>query len=286
MAKLKNEEISQGDIHEYLDQEDDFAFEMEVLTKMDQLNFVCEHGGTYIDPITEKRREFDIRCEKEEIVGSKDVRFLFAIECKNIRPNFPLVASCVERTDAEAFHDLLVFKSKVTTSDPFGISQKSDTLNYPVKVTVTDGHSYYRAGQLVAKKLNQVGRALDGKIVGNDGSVFDKMTQALNSAYGLICRAAREKGSTQLRAIVPLLVVPDNILWQVTYARSGHQIGKAERTGRIPLFVNQSWWIDQGLANLSFALSHMEVVSYSTIEKWFEDLVSSEYNIFSGLGIA
>ena len=60
MAKLKNEPISKSDILEYLESSSDFAFEVSVLKKLVALGFVCEHSGTYEDPVTGKTRELGI----------------------------------------------------------------------------------------------------------------------------------------------------------------------------------------------------------------------------------
>lgn len=59
MAKLKNKEISESDVLEYVEEQSDFAFELRVHRQLLACGFECEHGGTYEDPITSKIRQFD-----------------------------------------------------------------------------------------------------------------------------------------------------------------------------------------------------------------------------------
>ena len=95
MAKLKNEPIVKSDMLEYLTSYSDFSFELTVLKMLRELELECEHGGHYEDPVTNKSREFDIRAIKT----IEQYRVRLAIECKNIRENFPILISCVPRHD-------------------------------------------------------------------------------------------------------------------------------------------------------------------------------------------
>jgi hypothetical protein len=105
-SKLKNTSITTTDLEEFVANNSDFYFEMKVLAKLRGLDFECEHSGTYQDPVTDKVRQFDIRAMKTQ--GS--CTLALAVECKNIRPNYPLLLSAVPRTIAESSHDLLLVR--------------------------------------------------------------------------------------------------------------------------------------------------------------------------------
>jgi hypothetical protein len=105
MAKLKTDAIKASDIAEFLERSSDFSFEMAVLHELTALGFSCTHGGTYRDPITGKNREFDIRAK---IIKAPSYNLTLAVECKNLRPNFPLLISCVQRQKSEAIHQVII----------------------------------------------------------------------------------------------------------------------------------------------------------------------------------
>ncbi len=60
MAKLKTDPITPADLVEFLNTTSDFGFEIKVMKVLAGLGFKLKHGGTYIDPVTEKPRQFDI----------------------------------------------------------------------------------------------------------------------------------------------------------------------------------------------------------------------------------
>jgi hypothetical protein len=53
--------LTAGDIAEYLETADDFAFEREVHHVAHGLRFEAEHAALYSDPVTDKQRQFDVR---------------------------------------------------------------------------------------------------------------------------------------------------------------------------------------------------------------------------------
>ena len=109
MAKLKNDPITAKDLADFVSGSSDFGFEMAVLARLVEEGFSCSHSGTYRDPVTGKIRQFDIRA----FIDRGDSTLALAVECKNLRPNNPLLLSAVPRTSAEAFHDILTFRPGV-----------------------------------------------------------------------------------------------------------------------------------------------------------------------------
>jgi hypothetical protein len=151
MAKLKKDPITAQGLIEFVNADSEFGFEMRVLKQLRADGFICSHSGTYRDPITDKMRQYDIRAYKNR----GDLILALAVECKNLRPNNPLLLSAVPRTDEGAFHDLLVFRSGVTYN------------SHQVKHVVGNG-SVYKAGEMVGKKTDQVGRESSGDLTSND----------------------------------------------------------------------------------------------------------------------
>jgi len=95
--------VAAADLSEYLRSKDDFAFEREIYHIAHGLRLQPEHAGLYEDPVTNKPRQFDIRCHA--VHGAE--RIDLAIECKSLSPTYPLLASCVPRARNEAYHEIL-----------------------------------------------------------------------------------------------------------------------------------------------------------------------------------
>lgn len=217
MPKLKTDAVGVADLNEYLSTAaSDFSFEMQVLKKLRDLGLTCEHGGLYEDPVTKKPREFDIRAFHR--TGACYIRL--AIECKNLSDHFPLLVSSVPRVQAEAFHDFLVLAEPRTTGDPR--AQRLRAL----------GSDLYPARGLVVKSTAQVGRvdSKEAPISASDSEVYEKWGQALASAHDLVLAAARDasedhSGQPSFAAVVPVLVVPNDRLWEVSFDENGKQRG-------------------------------------------------------------
>ena len=60
VTKPSQKEITAADLTEYLNKESDFAFEIRAIKELQKAGDVL-HGGTYMDAITGKPRQFDIR---------------------------------------------------------------------------------------------------------------------------------------------------------------------------------------------------------------------------------
>ena len=100
-SQPSQKEITAADLTDYLNSESDFAFEIRAIKELQKAGDVL-HGGTYMDAITGKPRQFDIR-----VTISKDRCVIrLAVECKNLKTTFPLLVSCLLRRDDEAFQHI------------------------------------------------------------------------------------------------------------------------------------------------------------------------------------
>jgi len=275
MGKPHQKPITKSDIEEYLTTSSDFAFEIKVLNKFSQMGFKCEHSGIYEDPITKKIREFDIRGYKE--LGYKRIRV--SVECKNLRETFPVVAHCVQRPIEESYHDVVIKHRTRTDDQAIKLSHSTST-----RIRIRDPFSLYLSNSYVAKSLDQVGKNQNG-IISHDSSVFDKMSQAINSAYDLVARAHSETSADKEKAtiVLPILVVPSGRLWQVIYDNDGSIARGPEMTNHISYYVGQSWRVGYynstmpGYSDLVwYKLSHLEIITFSDLDTILNDYFKTE----------
>jgi hypothetical protein len=181
MAKQqKDKVIGRADLIEFLDNSSDFAFEIRTLQLLHEAGFHVDHGGSYDDPATHKPREFDFRCSKVDA----NIFLCLAVECKNLRANFPLLISCLPRRAEESFHEVVYSHNYDVYNPAFrglkAIRPKARAMR------VTGQKSLYQAGESVGKSCAQIGRSSLNGIVSNDTEVYDKWAQALSSTDDLV----------------------------------------------------------------------------------------------------
>ncbi|MFW6029744.1 MAG: hypothetical protein ACOCRO_05765 [Halanaerobiales bacterium] len=280
MAKLKKEPIVKDDLVEYLEEYSDFSFELKVLNSLIDMEFSCEHGGTYTDPITKKTREFDIRATR---VFNK--RFLrLAVECKNLRPNFPLLISCLPRRQEEAFHEILfsVNPREFSLTNHNDISGLMMPQERSKNIRLKDNYSLYKPNQEVGKSCSQVGRDNNDNIYTGDTGIYEKWSQALSSADDLTylaCTDGEERtGDVAMSLVFPVLVVPDNMLWVTHYDLEGRRVKDPERVDRCSYYIYLTY-SHIGMMGEELNISHLEFVTYSGLKTFINNLVGDEENI-------
>ena len=267
MAKAvnKSEPINKKHLEDFLDGEDDFAFELKVLSICRNHSGIVLHGGTYQDPISRVNRQFDCRMWLES--GTKKVAF--AVECKNLSPYYPLLVSEMPRTKSESFHQVL-------SPGPFGCDIKE----------VKPSNSLYPAHQLVGKSTTQVGRALNPKdgFVGGDPEVYEKWSQAIASAADLVTNASLYKGPPPPNVaisdnfVLPLLVIPNKTLWTVEYTQSGERVGGPKQSNTTTLFLGKTYELKGPIGpfpmgTFHYWISHLHVY---TVDGFIEFLNNTE----------
>lgn len=261
MVKLKENLISKDDILEYLETYSDFSFEVKVLRYFSSIGYNCQHSGTYEDPVTGKTREFDVRAVHSKCIRENFyINICFAIECKNIRGNFPLVIHCMPRENDECYLDL-IWSSHPASYHSIGRCIKLKGSECP-----------YMFQDPTGKSCDQVGRQdnKDSRIVGSDYDVFDKISQAINSSYDLIVKGHKayyNKNANVVTLVVPVLVVPDDRLWTVWYSRSGEIEREPAATKNVEYFIGKKFEVKDniGVSPSAYKLSHLEIVQISDI---------------------
>lgn len=278
MAKLKPDAIGQTDLVDFLDNQSDFSFEIQVLRALIEKGFSCEHGGSYTDRATKKAREFDIRAT--QVFGKRFLRL--AVECKNLRPNFPLLVSCVPRREDEAFHEISISVNpdKHLLEEPPEVYSRA-MLAQSKNVRLTGDRSLYRAGQPVGKACDQVGRSTNDEIFAGDSDVYAKWSQALSSADDLTYLACSDgndrTGDIGLSLVFPILVVPNGRLWMTQYDSDGNRIKDPENVDRCSYFVHLAYYHADAYYGSELTISHLEFVTVKGLLA-FVDEVSGDDN--------
>ena len=295
-----NKKISKEDVDKYISISSDFAFELKAFNKLHELESKysgqCEyqHSGTYTDTITGRSREFDIRFS----IQSSKYKVIFAIECKNIDSELrPLVAHCVKRTEKEAYHHAI--ENRYSTVN--GI-QKMRSTGYVRVSKLTENSIYgHSSNRIVCKSLNQVwkkqenNKDVTGKVVANDGEIYDKWAQAVSSAHDILNQECYQlsKSDSDLdcqTVIIPILVVPDNSIYKVVFDETGNVKGDSEIVEYISYFLGTELKIDttrlkhNGEADQpSYTLSHLEVVSLNKLHNIIEAIYKCLHDIELGV---
>lgn len=268
MAKLKNDSISKDDFIEYLNSYSDFDFELQVLKQLRQQSVECEHGGHYIDPVTGKSRQFDIRATKtitRSQVGLPQSTVHMAIECKNIRENFPLLISCTPRTQQESYHAVL----KVQKPEKYAaLNVTPDAETHIFK----NQNSLYPSNDPVGKSTAQVGRTERDEISANDSDFYEKWTQCLSSMNDLTRRIEQDYTQSCFAAF-PFLVVPNNRLWRVTYDSDGNRMNPTQ-TDRVSCFINKKYSL--GSDKPSISISHLEIVTLKGLDDFIREFLNAD----------
>ena len=97
-------EIDAAAISTYLETQSDFDLEQFVYRSLIERGIEATHGGTYVDPVTKKYRQYDIRAMR---LYERECGIRMAIECKRLTPEFPLVVLRVPRPDLESAHEVV-----------------------------------------------------------------------------------------------------------------------------------------------------------------------------------
>jgi hypothetical protein len=260
--------ITAADIRDLVSREDDFGHEMRVGHVMrGHLSGRIEHGWTYVDPVSEKPRQFDFRWRFQ-----KDNTVLhLAVECKNLNSEVPLVVCGRERVGPEAFHMLVESRSGTFSyrSAKGGIDRVVDGLSSITREA--RGHeSFYPPGDFVGKNLIRIRPDKPEKgryVVTSDADIYDKWSQALASAFDLTlaaCNLSKSFGRSHVySAILPIVVLPDEVLWTVTYDINGKIVGDASKTNGCQFYVGREVRFGETGFRQRFCFSHIHFFTLS-----------------------
>ncbi len=274
MAKqFKDLPIGQNDLLEYLEGDSDFSFELEVFKELVDRGFYCSHNGTYDDPATKTPREYDIRAHKN--IDSYYLRM--AVECKNLKQNYPLLVTSTCRTEYESLHNILIHY----------YSQQPQLLHDEENIIITISPSeYYCSGDFIGKSCAQVGRLMsNNSISSSDAEVYNKWSQAISSAYGLLQQGAtldmRNIGGEIVLAVIPILVVPDNMLWIVRYNDDGTLNCVPFQTDHCHYKIMKNYSIGYNNDQETYTINCLEIMTKSGFSRYLDRLCDDTDDLWS-----
>ena len=139
-------------------------------------------------------------------------------------------------------------------------------LLYPQINHMLGDSAVYKAGEMVSRKTDQVGRdATTGKLFSNDEATFEKLQQAINSCRDLVQSFIGKHSPPLHRVIVPVLVVPTGRLWQVDYDADGSITTAPRQVNRASHFIDHAWPVGTFVGSISYRLSHIEIVTFDAL---------------------
>lgn len=258
MARLLPDVITADDMAKYLETSD-FQLELDVFNALSRNGMSPAHGGTYTDPISGKDRQFDLRAS----INHGICTLKLAIECKNLKPNFPLLISRVPRLGDEAYHQVILGRQHSFPKDSADIYQARGQI--------------FRSREPVGKSATQVGKsAAEGKkaqpqIANSDSETYEKWSQAIASANELIGNAGHSSiGTDSVNATVvfPVLVIPDDTLWAADYGSDGSLILKPRQVDVSSLYLGKTVVV----RNIGYRISHLLIFTKSGFNNYLEQL--------------
>lgn len=238
--------ITAQHIRNVIESADDFGHELRVRRilrghKQGQLR----HGGTYVDPVTQKPRQYDLRWHVSYFAG---FAVSLAIECKNIHVENPVAISGIKRTPRESFHYFIESR----TGGNFLIEKFPayyDVKSMGVVRRTVEASEMYPTECFVGKSIIRIERSEIGKppnIVtkyasSKDQEIYDRWSQALASATDLVLEARHNAAKYDLAhvftIIMPVVVLPNRVLWFVEYDENGSLIHDPMEVDQCELFV-------------------------------------------------
>lgn len=279
--------ITSEDLHEFVKSQDDFGLELFVYSAARDLGFDAMHGGTYVDHLTNKRRQFDVQASML-IDSTTDpcivtpFQIFLAIECKCLKPTYPLLVSRIPRLAGESFHNRIVAPG--TRQEEHYTTGTSIRYGHATVESVQGVKSLYVPNAYVGKSTAQVGKTylpatkkgVEARVEyrGSDGDVHDKWTQALGSAGQIVQNIATTSlpADADLRCIVlPVLVVSNGTLWAADYSENGSLQGPPTCVDEVELFVNERYQLP---GSHEFAISHLHIMTRDGVVNFMRKLAT------------
>ncbi len=244
-------------VNAFVASKDDFGFEIRVKAVLEKHNASnVRHGWSYIDPVEQKPRQFDLRAD---LLHFRNVRRLrLALECKNLDPVSPLVISGTARTAEEAYHHFI----------------KAGTLPHGVYEAGYNVRGVYNRYSFVGRNINRAvlkGGSLEVAKRDDETDIYKRWSQALASAVDP-SKEALTDGVLET-AVIPAVVVPDDSLWQVSFDENGNVQDKPKLVEMVSIFVGHEVVLKS--KSLWMKLSHVDFFTISGLSRFLAHLMNT-----------
>lgn len=214
--------------------------------------------------MTSKDRQYDLRAEIVDGICTLKL----AVECKNLKANFPLLISRVPRMMSESYHEVILGRRNSTPIEGADIFRAKQ-------------NQIFRSKDPVGKSATQVGRGLqEGKIAGSqvissDSETYDKWSQAIASSYELIEKAGHSSlgGSDTVNAtvVLPVLIVPNETLWVADYSSDGQLLKAPYQCEECSLFLEKR--VPTGY--ITYTISHLLIFTTSGFDAHLDKITNN-----------
>ena len=256
--------ITSAAVSDIIASEDDFGHEMRVGRVLrGYMTSRTLHGGTYSDSVSNKARQFDFRW----LFQHNETVLSVAVECKNVSSATALVLCGCKRTNKEAFHDLVESRKGGRFQTPRGPAFFDVASAGAVRV-VSGNESIYAPGAFVGKSLVQIREIRNGKYEGlKDKEIYEKWSQALASGVDLVRNARRYAANFDFphvfTVLLPVVVVPNDVLWRVEYDVNGRTVGDPVKTDECEFYVAREVWSAPELGDSTepYTFSHLHFLT-------------------------
>jgi len=261
-AKNKDTIITREDLVAFIKTQDDFALELYAYSLANRKGFKVAHAGSYVDPVTGKTRQYDVRANRD---CGNNFHVYLAIECKALRPTFPVLVSQISRSTAES-HQTVIHTAGVIDFPPY-----NQNVMGPNTQRLEGPASIYPAGVYVGKAIVQIGYGDKGSFVANNNEVFEKWGQAIASANGQIRDAAmlnnRSDKPSQSAIVIPVLVVPDGALWVAGYGEDGELQNGPVQKNSVEVYIGD---VQKTHFNhpVEYVISHLHIVTRHGLDQF------------------
>jgi hypothetical protein len=228
------------------------------------MGIVAEHAGSYVDPVTGRLRAYDVRAHWND--GIRTLRL--AIECKSLEASAPLLIYATPRLPSEAYHSVM-FRYRIGGS---------------LFIDVDSRAGVYIVDQPVGRQPDQPMLDGNGNFKSNDTATFDKWMQAVSGCSDLVkasIHAPFSPSKGNVASVIPMLVVPEQMLWQVSYHADGTINQDAHMVDNTTLILRHTWTHPGLLGPVSYSISHLEIVTLQTLPARLQSLMGGA-GVFDG----
>jgi hypothetical protein len=286
--------ITPVEVAKVIEDEDDFGFEMRVGAVLNlrtitaprhgtNVELPAEHGGTYVDLITQKPRQYDYRCRIWHTENNPRHRLCLrlAIECKNLHDSSPLVIVGRPRTKLESYCNFV--ESQLV--DRMAHAEIKEQFHL-------SGLLLYSRGEFVGKSVARLKREKQNWVSESASDVYDRWAQTLSSSIDLVQGAAKMTLPPIERItsfIMPIVVVPDETLWIANFDEDGKIAPEPTTENHTTFFVGREisigvWDADQSqYQQKPFALSHVHFMTLRGLQDFMLALVVSAPRFWANL---
>lgn len=260
--KYTDSPVTKNNIMNYHKKNSDFSFEMEILEVTKKFTLFCHHGGSYIDSVTGKTRQFDIRCVFTDLQNHRYLHL--AVECKNLKKSFPAVISRIPRQ----FGEQIFYGLRNSPANVFQIFKGEEP------------NKWYQLGGLVGKEILQIRVLKNQNIEEASGvDIWEKWSQAISSLKSIVSDITRTVTTKHVSDYIflPILVVPDMNLWVVDYDINGKMKGDPKRVNSCEFYLGSKPYLNRNDVDRDFSPTNLHIFTKKGYKEFLDKVKNEDY---------